>query len=729
MTKILIARQGQIASILSAWNQLDAKTKQDSINLVMPLTEGASLFSKISPHQSLEEELRNFRHNYEEIYGKDIDTLSASDFSPSSMELLEKIYKLEQISNISVNEKRQLINAELKENNIELTDFRKQLLDELDHKYQHAHARISFQYGKLADAILNARGGALSEKFDQLKEIENEQEFFSTLVDLIKEIDIPGNFDLLKESFGIDGIEEHTAINQGTLYRANLDNSELIHEIENFSQNPDLKTKAQEFFTAKAQLKSIKIDTTTLGNDLGVTNPETLRSWQQDYRDNVSSNAKLTAGLEIEFLLLPFGGPQGESERYKSDFEKLIKGTADLDSRKKMRENYGFPHDQIAHTPNVTLLFSQEELGGIAAENREVNPAQRQSIKDFLSDASGDQNKIDHAIKNIDLLSPEEVFFFDLLFLHHEEAVCHKIVIDGIFDFEKTLEENLNNILDNIANRASFYPQTLDMIRAHEISVGPFEFSEIIEEKNRALRFLKDVSASHGLRAKDRDVQINIGAAKQTGESLLKINADVEKNVSVDQSTKEILNAIQKGLLQAVEDHSWIARGGQKTVGIAVDRKKGFNGFLKDTPYYKSYEEESHLPDSSAFPVHRDNTGKSQMGRLARINQDLAVVELRLIGNNTHVPNHDESVRLVFNGIEILPEIILPYLIKEIKTLGDLSLETGQVKVGFDGLIESLPPLEINASADAKPNPLLTTIKEKPAKALSSSHADISQIF
>jgi hypothetical protein len=92
------------------------------------------------------------------------------------------------------------------------------------------------------------------------------------------------------------------------------------------------------------------------------------------------------------------------------------------------------------------------------------------------------------------------------------------------------------------------------------------------------------------------------------------------------------------------------------------------------------------------------------------------------------VPNHDESVRLVFNGIEILPEIILPYLIKEIKTLGDLSLKNEQVAVGFDGLIESLPPLKIATNPDAKPNPLLTTTKEKPARSLSSSlSANISQ--
>jgi len=56
---------------------------------------------------------------------------------------------------------------------------------------------------------------------------------------------------LLKETFGIDGIEEHTAINQGTLYRANLDNPTLIRDIMQ-QEGTDLETKAQEFFTQKS---------------------------------------------------------------------------------------------------------------------------------------------------------------------------------------------------------------------------------------------------------------------------------------------------------------------------------------------------------------------------------------------------------------------------------------------------------------------------------------------
>ena len=39
------------------------------------------------------------------------------------------------------------------------------------------------------------------------------------------------NFDKLKKQFGLDGIEEHTLINQGTQYRGKLDVVELITEI------------------------------------------------------------------------------------------------------------------------------------------------------------------------------------------------------------------------------------------------------------------------------------------------------------------------------------------------------------------------------------------------------------------------------------------------------------------------------------------------------------------
>ncbi len=725
---ILSQRQDQITSILQAWNSLTPDIQKNSVNLVMSLIESASLLEKISPNQALAQELENFKNNYNSLYRTDITALGASDFSPSSMLNLEEIHNIDQLAGKSLEEKRRLVITKLAEDGQTLPEFREKLLRELDHKYQHAHARVSWNYGKFADAILGKQGG-LQAHSAHLSAITDETDFFSQLVDLSRTIDIPGNFDLLKARFGIDGIEEHTAINQGTLYRANLDNPALIHQIEATENGENLFTKAQEFFALQSQKKSIKTDTKVLGETLGVTNPQTLEAWQQDYATQVKPNVMLTIGYEMEFLLLPSGGPAVAAQSYEaqSDFEKLVKGSADLDSRKNMRNNYGFPHEYLAeaphvllaHTPNVTLLFSAEELQELAARNATTNPDKRAEVKSFLAgqktgDASHD-NLIDAAIGNVDLLSREEIFFLDLLFVRNAEAVANKLTLDGAFEFDKLLAENLANILPNIANRASFYPQTLDMIRAHEVSVGPFEIDESIAGKNNAITYLRKVAQEHGLRAKDRDVQINIGAFQgNSEESLMTIQAP-EKQVQVTESTTKILGAIQKGLQSAIQDQPAIARDGQKEVSVAVDRKKGFSGYLKDTPFYKFFDATSHSPDSSAFPVHRDNTGKSGMVRLARINDVLSVAEVRLIGNNTHVPNHDESVRLISNGIEVLPEIILPYVIAEVKRLGDLSADIRTaVPVEHNGSISTLPPVKVDyEQSRGKPNPFLTILKDK----------------
>ncbi len=474
-----------------------------------------------------------------------------------------------------------------------------------------------------------------------------------------------------------------------------------------------------------------------MGEKLGVTDPKTIKTWQDDYVANVKPNVALTIGYEMEFLLLPVGGPAGAAQYYEeqSDFEKLIKGSADLDSRKKMRENYGFPrgyiedapHLLLAHTPNILLLFSKGELQEIAQKNNQINRDKRGDVKSFLVNRkTGDAAKdklFDAAIENIDLLSSEEIFFFDLLFLRSDQAAACKIELDGVFEFDKTIQENLANILPNIAHKASFYSQTLDMIRAHEVSIGPFEIDESIAKKNIAIFYLRGVAQEHGLRAKDRDVQINIGAFQggsvlfQVDGSLMTITAP-NQEAQVNGSTAKLLLAIQKGLRNAIEDYPSIAREGQNEVSVAVDRKKGFDGLLKGTPFYKSYSKEAgHSADSSAFLVHRDNTGKSGMIRLARISDKISVAEIRLIGNNTHVPNHDESVRLVFNGAGVLPEIILPYLITEVKKLGDLSADRNTaVLVEHDGSITKLPPAKIDYKKSRdKPNPFLTTVESENA--------------
>jgi len=162
-----------------------------------------------------------------------------------------------------------------------------------------------------------------------------------------------------------------------------------------------------------------------LANDLDISD-----QWQKDYVKELKPKTNLAIGYEMEFLLLPTGGP--EKVGTNNDFERLVKGTADLDSRKKMRDNYGFPHTEdaknplvlLANTPNVALLFSSEELEKIALQNKTINSNARQAVRDFFqkqkNDESARDSLLEEAIKNTDLLTTKEIFFLDVLFVKNK---------------------------------------------------------------------------------------------------------------------------------------------------------------------------------------------------------------------------------------------------------------------------------------------------------------------
>ncbi len=708
MTKIIEQRQEQLTQILDAFNNLQPEHQKKAINLVISILESASLLEALMPHQPLRNQLDIFKNNYEKNLNADISQLGKSDLSQDSVDTLRQIKEIEFLD-LTLPQKRESINTLLSEKNKNLSEFRQKLVQETDHKYQHAHARVSWNYGNFINSILQNLNTEKKEQSNLLlSEIllhENEELFFEKLVELNKLCDIPSNFDLLKRNFGLDGIEEHTAINQGTLYRANLDNSDMLHNIENFNSNQNLFTKAQDFFTQTSEKKSIKIDTKKFKEELQKDN--SLDQSFQAIKENVGD---VTIGFEVEFLLLPKKGPNAVANQLanQTEIERLNKGLADIDSRAKMRTNYGFPSDDIAYTPNLLLFYNNEELAEIAGQNSQVNHEKREEVKNFLNSRINEENReiFEAAIKNIDLLTAEEIFCMDLFFVKNEEAIKNRYVLDDVFDWRNSsVDKNLNNIISDIAYKGSFYKKTLDMIRAHEFSIGEFPIETATQDLEISLAHMREIASQHGLRAKDRDVQMNIGVAKEDN-SLLKINVETTENgdklVTIPGSTADIGKALQNALARMMDDYPWTQRKGQNINGVSVnvDRKKVLLKDLKDTPYFTKYDETKHTPNSSAFPVHRDNTGKSGPVRLACINEDLAVYELRLIGNNTHVPYYDEAIREVFNGVELIPEIFIPYLIQELDKTIEQEKSPQKVSVEYDGTVAIIPTIKLKRAEE-----------------------------
>ncbi len=703
---ILENRISQLTTILQAWNELGEDSQKKSINFISEFILSASLFQKFSDDENLKTQLTSFQENYKNIFGSDLTKLGTSDLSPKNVQILNQIKEIDN-GQKELATKREDVIALLEQKGFTLKSFRKILIEESDDKYPNAHVKISWNYGNFIDHIGQNLSPEKKEEFEKLKTelatTEDDQEFYKKLALLNQIADIPANFDKLKTKFGVDGIEEHSLINQGTQYRANLDVIRLITEIENQNGN-DLFKKSQDFFKDKSELKSIKIDTKKMLED---SRPEG-ESKKRKHKE--AESPQLTLGFEVECIILPTGGPKAQAKRKLefSQFDQIKRGLVDNDSRKKMRETAGFDSSGIGSSPNTLLLFSDTELDQFKTQNLEKYRDKISAIEQYLE--AEKQNypqeivKFDKALGNLALLSAEEIFFLDLFYLKKEVATKRRLTMDDVFDWRDEKEEQQKKflkILEDIGEKGSFYAKTLDMIRASEFAIGEFPLETAKQEFDASLNHVRAVAKEHNLRLKDRGVQINVGA--KLGQKTLNISSEKngeELEIFTNPLTIAIGTAIQKALAKTFEDHPILQRKGQDIFGIEirVDRKKGLINQTKGTIFFisfdpqKSREENSGLTtDSSPFHAHRQNTGKSVTIRFALIGEDgnEAVFEVRLLGNNPHSPFRDEYPRQIFNGAQPTVEIFIQNLTDNLKDLEILN-EEQKIAIKNDGKIESM---------------------------------------
>ncbi len=731
---ILQNRISQLSTIIHAWNELEEGSQKKSINFISEFIESASLLQKLSGNETLASELKLFNQNYQKLFDKDLSKLGTSDLSEKNVEILNQIKKIDD-EEIELSHKKEKISLLLEQEGISIQTFRENLIKESADKYPNAHVKVSWNYGNFIEHIGENLSPEKKEKFDKLKTelatTETDQEFYEKLVLLNQIADIPANFDKLKKQFGLDGIEEHTLINQGTQYRGKLDVIEFITEIENQSGD-DLSQKSQNFFIEKSELKSIKIDTKKISQDFR----ETSLSLEKSTPAGID-NPQLTLGFEVESVILPTKGPNAEAERKEqfSQFEKIKRGLADNDSRGKMRKTYGFDSSEIGSSPNALLLFSDDELKDFKAQNLEKYGDKISAIEKFIE--AEKQNypqeivKFDKALGNLALLTAEEILFLDLFYQQKEKAIEHRLTMDDVFDWrdnQQKQQEKFLKILEDIGEKGSFYAKTLDMIRASEFAIGEFPLESAKQQFDASLNHVRVVAKEHDLRLKDRGIQINVGA--KLGQKTLNISSEIidEKlEIFTDPLTIAVGTAIQKALEKTFQDYPILERKGQGIIGIEVnvDRKKGLISETTGTDYFISFDPQKNREenlglthDSSAFPIHRQNTGKSGTIRLARLGNDdeKAVFEVRLLGNNPHAPYFDEHPRQIFNGAEITVEIFTQYLAKELE---GLKIADGERRIAIekDGKIAEIPAILksslagssiAKAGANAIASPLIT---------------------
>lgn len=484
---ILENRISQLTTILQAWNELGEDSQKKSISFISEFILSASLFQKFSGDKNLETQLTSFQENYKNIFGSDLTKLGTSDLSPENVKTLNEIKKID-LQKIELTKKRERISSLFAEKSLEIQDFRKSLVTESLDKYSHAHFKVMRNYGDFIEHLETNLKSGQKQEFNKLKTTlsttEDEKEFFKNLVLLNNCADIPTNFDKLRAKFGIDGLEEHTLINQGTLYRAYLDRGESINKIFGVDDPANASKSAKEYFVDNGNLKSIKVNTKEILKDfrskeiLKDSHPE-----EESKKPKREESLQLTLGFEIEGVLTAKGGFDAEKERLEnlSEFQKIKRALADNDARIKMRETYGFPSSKIGHTPNPMLLYSEDELDEFKTKHHGQYGDKISTIKKYLENEkknhSQEEDKFDKAIKNIALLSQEEIFFLDLFYMRKDRTKENRIAIDDLFDWrdnEKNHQEKFFGVLQEIGEKGGFYQKTLDMIRVTEFAIGEF---------------------------------------------------------------------------------------------------------------------------------------------------------------------------------------------------------------------------------------------------------------
>jgi hypothetical protein len=642
--------QNRLSAIHTQWNSFNDETKKQKINFILPFIQLASYLNSLEP-ASNDALLHDFAATYQRLYDQDISQMNASDLSP---DLFAQITS-------------QKLSAAGKADLLKYQD-----------KYIHAHNRVMFNYGRFLNQsreflaadqqqeIARKTSFLKEESADEAKEGSAQAaQSIEQFVQLLSAIN--HDFGIEKHSAGIlkDDLENHALLNQMTNYALN------ISQTANTLLDEKLFAQTQEIMISSTH--KLQVKRTSATSDLsGFT--AALAQY----------GIEMTVGLENEFLL----NPLDEKSTTQNPTQRNIatkKVLADINARRKMQIKYGFE----STLPEISDVSPFLENG--ADFNEGIGLSDFKKITDDLERRLS--KKLSPALKErVASFTEAESFFYKLFFLENFAAE-NKIEMDGIFDPTKSTEENFVKTLPLIEN-GRFHENLLDMIQAHEIAVGPFDVAEIITKKDLAFAKMKLLANQSGVSLDDANVQINSAFTIEIdGE---KKNILLPKISSESGETTIEFNELGRQFLQLLEEA--VAELGavpgalrQSAVNASFDRNKFVAPQLKGTAFRAVNEE---LP---AFLNHKFLAAKNSPLRLSLINSDLAVVELRLVGNNPHFAKFRDAQNTFHSGAEFITEEFLPRVAQKLenflanKSKAELEeLYNAKITIGFDGKIAGL---------------------------------------
>ena len=670
----------RLQAVYNSWAQLSNQDRRKKINLIFPFIQIASYLDFIKGGSDVAKEiLTNFKEQYQEFYKQDLTQLNASDINSSLMQRMEQA---------------------------QLPDGPKLNIQEIDEvishkrKYIHAHSRILFNYGSFLAQVMQADGrddiAEIAADIKKIVEGTNDETFTNALIALNRKCQLERYSSILPK----DDLENHALLNQMSSYLQN------IAQFPHLLLDDELFKKAQQSFQQEPRNSEFKRE---------VADASSLSAISEELKQK---GVEIGVGLETEFLLHPIE----EEKEPQSPYQKIAafkKVVSDLNARRKMQTKYGLK-------PSIIAI---ENLNGLFAEISDVPtvgvPSSEASIyrKDFLAIVSSAQDFLakkkgqdlgrasavelteaeKQKVRNlIACFTKEEAFFYQMFLCDSLAEEC-SIDMDGVFNPKKSKAENFANIWPLI-EKGRFHESLLDMIQAHEISVGPYAISEITAKKEQALKGLKLDANLDGLSLDDPNVQINLsfwldvaGEKKSVLTPQISTAADGSKKMELNGLAVEFLRLMQEAIAEAANQQGVLRN--QEVIDCAYDRKKYLSEQLQGTPYFVVD------PSKPAFLNHKMLAAKTVTIRCSVVDPacEIGVAEIRIIGNNPHFAVFDGDEENVFrSGLEFIPEALLPRIAQKVngfvqsqtkEQLTDLYQQ--KVAINHNGTIDGLKPIAV----------------------------------
>lgn len=652
-----------LQQIYQTWLGLSDESKKKKINQILPFInlvsylDGLFEVAALPQNQELKEILEDFSYRYQDLLGTDITKMQASDFSPEMMKDFEKI----QSGKSTANEATKIIIAS------------KWI------KYEHAHSRVMFNYGRMLKTIQDERpaiANGLKQKAAELLTGANPD-----ITALLFEINEQFNIEQNAEAFAKDDLENHALLNQSTNYKNHLALANILLE-ENGLKNilASLTQTPQKRVTTNVEMQRAEADK----NVKSITD---FDLWSQKRAKDTNQKFELQVGIESEFLLRQF---KSALSKVVTQNDKIKIALADLNSRRKMQTKYG-KAPTVVEIKDVRPFLIDEELEAKHPRRLDISIIQRDVIKSL---DLKDENEIAEVKKEIGRFTEAEIYFYKLLFLNEDHQL--PIEIDGVYDYKKSKIENLKHILPFIKT-GILHEKLLDMIRAHEVSIGPFDISATLPAIDKTLSAMHLAANQTGLSLEDPNVQLNLSFWMNGKNALMPEIKKEGENTTMQISAlgREIMGIIATTVAQNA-DVAGILRS-QQFIEVNFDRKKIIGEELKGTPFLDID------PNQTAFTNHKKLAAKTATIRASvAVKDKVSVAEIRLVGNNPHFATFGDAEEFLQPGLTFIPHILLPEITKNIQNFLDSksqdelqTLSDSKVNIGYDGRIEGLEPVKV----------------------------------